>query len=97
METVAFLNAMEKYLTKFIVSFPNATQSELQELGLLFFEDIKLWQVELDKHVIKEINKFSYKLTSISGEEWDRIRIEKIKTFVEKSKMFEFLNHEQSA
>ncbi|MFB5518917.1 hypothetical protein [Enterococcus casseliflavus] len=97
MKTVAFLNAMEKYLTMFMVSFPNTTQSELQELGFLFSEDIKIWQVELDKHVIKQINKFSYKLTSLSGKKWDRIRTDKIESFVKNSKMFEFLNRQESA
>ncbi|MFS0950878.1 hypothetical protein ACFC3A_04430 [Enterococcus thailandicus] len=91
-ETVAYLNAMEKYLGKLMVSFPGITESDLQELGYLLFDDIKRWQSELDQHLIKQINKFSYKLTSLYGKKWDRARNNAIEKYLINSKLMEIVS-----
>ncbi|MFW8620903.1 hypothetical protein [Enterococcus thailandicus] len=91
-ETVAYLNAMEKYLGKLMISFPGITESDLQELGYLLFDDIKRWQSELDQHLIKQINKFSYKLTSLYGKKWDRARNNAIEKYLINSKLMEIVS-----
>ncbi|WP_430606136.1 hypothetical protein [Enterococcus sp. DIV0180] len=91
-ETVAYLNAMEKYLGKLMISFPGITESDLQELGYLLLDDIKRWQSELDQHLIKQINKFSYKLTSLYGKKWDRARNNAIEKYLINSKLMEIVS-----
>lgn len=92
-ETAAYLNAMEKYLGKLMISFPGITESDLQELGYLLFDDIKRWQSELDQHLIKQINKFSYKLTSLYGKKWDRARNNAIEKYLINSKLMEIVGN----
>lgn len=92
MMTIAYLNAMEKYLGMLMVSFPGQSELEFQQLGYVLTEDVKAWQVDLDRHLIKQINKFPYKLTSLSGKKWDRIRIKAIQKYLIGSQLMTIVN-----
>lgn len=85
MKTVAFLIAMQRYLSKLMVSFVGQSDEGLQQLGLLLSGDVTKWQKDLDKHVIKKINKNPYKLNSLSGKKWDWIRTRVINKYVDES------------
>ena len=87
MRTIALLMAMERYLGKLILSFKGQSEEDLKLLGYLISSDVEKWQKDLDTHLIKRINKFSSKLTTLSGNKWNRIRSKTIKKYVEDSEL----------
>lgn len=52
----------------------NGNEASLPFWGAIFIADLQRWQKKIDKLLVKEINKYSYKLESHASNKWKRLR-----------------------
>lgn len=52
----------------------NGNEPALQFWGGIFIADLQKWQKKIDKLIVKEINKYTYKIESHSSLKWKRLR-----------------------
>lgn len=58
----------------------HGTEADLPIWGTIFIFDLQKWQTHVDKLLIKEINKYNYKLESIelpNGIDYERKKLKK--------------------
>lgn len=62
---------IEQYLAQLsLFMAENGGEENLQIWGTLFIFDLRMWQRKMDKLLVKEINKYSYKLESHQTKKW---------------------------
>lgn len=66
---------IDRYLMQLsIFMTENGNDPALPFWGTLFIADLQKWQRRIDKLLVKEINKYSYKLESHAGKKWGFLR-----------------------
>lgn len=63
-----YLNQLSLFMSK------NGDESTLPFWGIIFMADLQIWQKKIDKLLVKEINKYSYRLESHTSNKWKRMR-----------------------
>lgn len=69
---IAFI---ERYLLQLSVYMSKmGAEAMLPSFGALFVFDLRKWQRKMDKMIVREINKYTYKLESHETKKWKRMR-----------------------
>lgn len=63
-----YINQLGLYMAE------HGDESMLPDFGAIFVYDLQLWRTDIDKKLVKEINKVTYKLESHEGKKWGRKR-----------------------
>ena len=69
---LVFIDRYIKQLSLFMSE--HGTEADLPIWGTIFIFDLQKWQTHVDKLLIKEINKYNYKLESHRTPKWNRLR-----------------------
>lgn len=69
---LVFIDRYTKQLSLFMSE--NGNEPALPFWGAIFIADLQRWQKKIDKLLVKEINKYTYKLESHSSAKWRRLR-----------------------
>lgn len=93
MTTVAFLLTMQAYLGAIMVNTDGSTDGNVQKTGLLVKDDIVKWQKDFDEHLVKQVNKKSYKLSSLNGPKWEAIKKENMSKYFDTSDLMKLLTN----
>lgn len=67
-------------------------EEELPFWGTIFIFDLQKWQRKIDKLLVKEINKYSYKLESHETKKWKRLRKKELIGQYEETILYYLLN-----
>lgn len=91
-KSLGFLLTMQWYLSELMIQFHGISSEELKIIGTLLFKDFQSWQKDLDKHLVKRINKSPSKLSSFTGIKWNITRNRIQKNFFGNSELSKFIN-----
>lgn len=69
---LVFIDRYTKQLSLFMSE--NGNEPALHFWGTIFIIDLQKWQKKIDKLLVKEINKYSYKLESHASNKWKKLR-----------------------
>lgn len=69
---LVFIDRYTKQLSLFMSE--NGNEASLPFWGAIFIVDLQRWQKKIDKLLVKEINKYSYKLESHASNKWKGLR-----------------------
>ncbi len=69
---LVFIDRYTKQLSLFMSK--NGNEPALPFWGTIFIIDLQKWQKKIDKLLVKEINKYSYKLESHASDKWKKLR-----------------------
>lgn len=69
---LVFIDRYTKQLSLFMSE--NGNEATLPFWGTIFIFDLQKWQKKIDKMLVKEINKYSYKLESHTSNKWKILR-----------------------